>query len=316
MVFPEKLPFAAIAVGIAAAVQAATTTTFFPACAWGLVILATALEVTWHISDNQNRWPKLIIRSVVVIFLVPIVSFLAYQAYRREYDGKYLYVAFDVPHPPQVGTDNLELNYVLLNNGISPILVEKVTMLETVTTDFTYNPHRNIELCNFARPFFRSERMREFYPPTDGKVYHLPMNRPTLPVATLVEGVPPFPDDGKIDVASYAPKTLLDNGKDVIGAISIDAGKATSLTASFEMDPVSWEAPNVVILCGGRKYLQGGGIEIFTVCPAWILAHDFRDGKPFVQLFGPASPTGFNIVPGKENLGECKRTLVKCYWSL
>jgi hypothetical protein len=307
---PDKLPLATIAVGIAAAVQAATTTNFLPACAWGFVILVVVLEFAWRISDNMRSLQQWAIRAPAVLFIIPVM-FLAQQAYYREFLSENLYLSFDVPHPSQIGSDNLDLDYLILNKGTLGVLIEQVIAIEISMTDFSVNPARNAELCKLPGPYVRNNIMRDTAPHPTSKVLHLSMERPPYTIAAPnFDDLTPFEDDKKLDVSTYDPKTLVSSGTDVITkGISIEAGKAAYLRASFDTDAAPWQQHNVVIICGAIRYLRGDGRESMAVCPAWTVAHLFQNGKPDGQLLGPGSATGFTLKAGPNRADACQTNI-------
>lgn len=134
------------------------------------------------------------------------------------------------------------------------------------------------------------------------------MDKPALPAAAYFHGSPqPFPDDKKLDVTIYVPRTLTDSSdKDLAGAgISIEAGKVTSLSASFDTDPTSWDKHNVVTLCGAMQYFRGDGREESSICTAYSVAQIYQNGKRAGELFGPGGSTGFTVLPVASTDAAC-----------
>jgi hypothetical protein len=217
VLLPDKLPFTTIAVGIAAAVQAATTTTFLPACAWGLVILATVGEVTWRgLKDaaGWKRWQKYGLYSLASALSISFVCWLGFQAYRKEYLTEYLHVSFNLPHPGQIGTDRLDLNYVILNKNLFSVLVKEIMAIEIATTDFSNDPSRNAELCGLQALHFHDNIVKDTWPHPGTKVLHSAMDRPPLPPAAYgAQGSPPFPDDWEARYRDLRPKDPLGRRK-------------------------------------------------------------------------------------------------------
>jgi hypothetical protein len=299
MSFPEKLPFTTFAVGIAAAFQAAgAVSPFWTACAWCFVIVAAATEATYRFLSQTNQWTRLqkgIAAFAVTALVVPFISWTIWQAYRRGFQTEDLRLAFNVPHPNQIGTDRLDLNYVILNKSSTPLLIEEIVALEIATTDFSNNPSRTGTVCKSQVLYIPGRAVREIFTHQGQKVLHELQNRPTLPEA-YVRGTPPFPDDEKLDVAIYEPKTLSANEKSfATRAFSIDAGKASSLTATFDTDEAAWGTHNVVVICGAIKYLTSAGQDTWAACPASVIAQLYEDGKQIGQLGGPAGSKSFTI---------------------
>jgi hypothetical protein len=222
MPLPEKLPLTAVAVGFAAAFQAAeSSTSFKTACIWGLVVLATATETILFFLKGLP-WTRLFKWAAGVLAIAPVFVFfvlgVAMPAYRKEFLTQELRVNFSAPHPGQIGTDKLDLKYFILNQSLNPIVIEEISAIQIATTDFSTNPYRNNALCTLQAPFLPTWALMERKPHPSRKVMHTSMAKPSLPAAEkayLRESDLPFQDDGKLDVASYLPKTLLEGGKDV-----------------------------------------------------------------------------------------------------
>src|ERR1700730_7440395 len=214
MPFPEKLPFTTLAVALAAAFQAAeSSTSFKAACAWGVVIIAATAETILFFLKPVT-WVKsaagLLLLASVSLF---VVRGIAIPAYRKEFLTEELRVNFSVLHPAQVGTDKLDLGYALLNRSLGSIVIEGIFAVQIATTDFSNNPLRNSELCMVQGLYAPGMNMMETWPHPGRKVLHSSMDRPSLPAAEKMvgyEGDLPFQDDGKLDVAIYKPKTLRD----------------------------------------------------------------------------------------------------------
>jgi hypothetical protein len=311
MPFPEKLPFTTWAVGLAAAFQAAeSSASFKTACAWGLVILAAAVE-TIFLVWKPAIWRGLAIiwrgLAIVVVFLVVVLG-VAVPAYRKEFLTGDLRVNFSVLHPAQLGTEKLDLGFDILNKSVGPVVIEDIFAVQIATTDFSNNPHRNIELCKIQGLYPLGRNIIEAWPHPNQKVLHTSMNKPVLPYPEKTfgyEGQLPFQDDGKLDIAVYNPKTLLESGKDVaIGALGVEAGKAISVVASFDTDVAAWDTHNVVVVCGAINYLGTDGHAASAVCPVTVVAHVYRDGKPFGTLVGPGRSAPYTITAGS-NDGLC-----------
>jgi len=230
-----------------------------------------------------------------------------------------LRVNFGVPHPAQIGTDNLDVNYAVLNKSLSPIVIEQVVLVQIETVDFSTNPSRNSELCKPIALYTSGRVFSERWLRPTRKVLHLSADKPSLPAAENKpslpaaekmffgnEWEPPFHDDGKLDVAVYDPKTLLlESGKDTTsGRFSVDAGKAISLTASFDTDTAAWDAHNVVVICGAINYIGSDGHAVWAVCPATILAHLYHNREPMGSMGGAVTSQPYTITTGS-NEGLC-----------
>lgn len=312
MPFPEKLPLTAVAVGLAAAFQAAeSSTSFKTVCIWSLVIFATATEtilfflkpVPWR---GSFKWAAGLL-AISPVFLFVVLG-VAMPAYRKEFLTEELRVNFSAPQPAQIGVGKLDLEYFILNRSLNPIVIGEISAVQISTTDFSTNPNRNNELCRIQALLLPSWGFMEGQPHPNRKVMHASMAKPLLPAAekTYVhESDLPFQDDGKLDVAFYIPKTLLEGGKDVAGgAFSIDAGKAISLAASFDTDSVTWDTHNVLVICGAIKFLGKDGHTAWAACPVTTVAHMYQFGKPMGVLRGSANTAPYTITT-QLNEGPC-----------
>jgi hypothetical protein len=231
----------------------------------------------------------------VIAIVGPFIFWTVQQAYRKEFLTDDLRLTFNVPHPRQIGTEGFDLNYVISNRGSTLVLIEEIIALEITSTDFSNNPSRNGVLCKPQVLGIAGRGVREIFAHPGRKVIHEFQNRPILPEA-FARGAPPFPDDEKIDVAIYEPKTLLENGKDTgIRAVTIDAGEARSFTASFDTDQADWGVHNVIVICGAIKYLASAGQEMWAACPAYVSAHVYEDGKQSGVMGGLAGPRSYTI---------------------
>jgi hypothetical protein len=243
-----------------------------------------------------TRWKKWGVSLLAATAVVPLVYMLVYQAYKKEFLTEMLRINFDIPHPNQTDGDRLDINFLIHNKGSSPILIEKISAIKIETTDLSNNPWRNAELCKQNGVYRPYESMMTWLHP-EGKVSHTLMDKPSFPPAPSKygsEGGLPFPDDKKLNIANYDTSALSEGGKDVVGAISIDAGKAVSFAASFDTDPTTWNTHNVMIICGPIKYVRSDGEETWAVCPAWTAAHLYQ-GAMATGLASGGSPKGFTI---------------------
>jgi hypothetical protein len=195
----------------------------------------------------------------------------------------------------QLGTDKLDLDYVVLNKGLAPILIQELSAIQIATTDVSDDPYRNYgngEICKLLPGIYLTvEPPKEAHP--GRKSLHFSVDRPAPPPAQTAygsEGFARLPDDNKLDVARYDPKALSESGKDIAGvAITIEAGKAASFAASFDTDPAAWGSHNVLILCGAIKYLRSDGLESWAVCNAWMAVSKYKDEKS-TGVLGEARP--------------------------
>lgn len=313
MSFPEKFPFTAWAVALAAAFQAAeSSTSFKAACVWSLVILAAAAEtvllflrpVDWK---KWRKWTAGL--SVMVVVFLLVVWIVALPSYRKEFLTEDLRVNFGVPHLTEIGTDTLELNYTILNKSSNSIAIEELELVQIETVDLSNNPSRNSQLCKPIALPTSGRAFTEMWRHPGRKVLHFSTDKPSLPASEKTfgyNGEPVFDDDGKLDVSTYTPKTLLlEGGKDTTrGQFSIDAGKAISLTASFDTDPAAWDKHNVVVVCGAINYLGSDGHPMWAVCPATILAHLYESGKPAGAISGASISPPYTIITAP-NEGLC-----------
>ncbi len=314
MSFPEKLPFTTWAVGLAAAFQAAESSTSFKAtCVWSLVILAAAAEtiLLFLRPVDWKQWKKWSVGLTAMgIVFSSVVWVVALPSYRKEFLTDDLRVNFGIPHPSQIGTDKLDLNYAILNKSLSSIVIDQVVLVQIETVDFSNNPSRNSQLCKPIALYTSGRAFSETWLHPTRKVLHSSANKPPLPASEKMfgyEGEPPFHDDGKLDFATYNPKTLtLEGGKDTTsGRFSIDVGKAISLTASFDTDSAAWDAHNVVVVCGAINYIGSDGHAVWAVCPATILAHLYHNnGEPAGAMGGSVTSQPYTITT-EPNEGLC-----------
>jgi hypothetical protein len=308
MSFPDKLPFTVFAVGIAAAFQASgATSPFWTSVVWSIVILASITEATvWFL--NQVSWRRLIKVSfalAVAVIVVPLISLvIIWQAYKKEFSAADFSVTFNVAHPAKIGTDRLDLNYLILNKGSTPLLIEEVLAVELSTTDFSNNPARNGSLCASQVMGIPGRGNTERFSHPGQTVLHETQIRPELTPAFTRGDPPPFQDDEKLDAAIYEPKSVTSNEKD-IGIRAFVVEKASSVTATFDTDPAVWSAHNVMVICGAIKYLASNGQEMWAVCPAQLRAQIYQDGKPLGEIGGPAGPRSFTIYSATSSGGLC-----------
>jgi len=301
MAFPEKLPFTAWAVVLAAAFQAANSSTSFEtASAWSLVILAAAGEtalfylkpVEWR---KSRKWA---IGSLATMTVAAVVVWqIVWPAYRKQFLIEDLSASLRIPDPSQLGGDSLDLNYLVLNKSAGSILIEEMFAVEIATTDFSINPARNAELCRIQGIYLGRAMYNSLAHPAR-KVVHVSMDRPSLPSLPSVEKLPgfevEFQDDKKLDVATYDPKNSSGNGTDLPStARSLEAGKAISVAATFDTDAAAWGNHNVMVACGAIKYLRSDGRAAWAVCPASIVAH-VREKRTGSATLPSVTTTSFN----------------------
>jgi hypothetical protein len=297
-----KLPFTALAGIIAAAVQATGTTTGFgTALTWSFVILTAAVEATLGFSKKKANWKPWQRRAstlAAIIVAVLVVGSLNWQAYRKEYLADDLRVNFQIPHPSQIGTNELALNFLIATKAPVSVLLEETVAIEVASTDFSNNPGRNTALCKLIAPYIVGRATTETWLHPGQKTLHHLMDRPpqALPEANeeFSGKPPPFPDDGKLDLAFYEPKSVLVGGKETAPApVTVEAGKPVAVVAVFETDPASWGTHNVMTICGAIRYFSGDGRDTWAICPAQVIAKMYEKAIQTGQYGGPFATTPF-----------------------
>jgi hypothetical protein len=307
-----KLPITALAGIIAAAVQATGTTTGFgTACTWSFVILIAAIEAAISFSKQKvhwRPWQRRLATLAAISAAVLVVGLLNWHAYRKEYLADDLRVNFQIPHPSQVGTNELALNFLVATKAPVSVLLEETVAVEIASTDFSNNPGRNSELCKLLVTHIVGKALTENWLHPGQKILHHSMDRPphTLPEAYEDFGKPfPSPDDGKLDLAFYDLKTVSIGGKDSTpGPVTVEAGKPVAVVANFETDPASWGSHNVMTVCGAIRYLSGDGRDTWAVCPAQVIAQIYQNRKPMGQSAGPFATTPF-VFGANSNDSRC-----------
>jgi hypothetical protein len=296
-----KLPLTAVAGIIAAAVQATGTTNGFgAACTWSFVILIAAVEAALSFSKQKvdwQPWQRRMITLAAITVSILVVGVLDWQAYCKEYLIDDLRVNFQIPHPSQVGTNELALNFLVATKAAVSVLLEETVAVQIASTDFSNNPARNSELCKLLALHIVGKATTETWLHPNQKALHHSMGRPptALPEANEDFGKPfPFPDDGKLDLAFYDPKTVSIGGKESgPSPVVVEAGKPVAVLANFETDPTSWATHNVITVCGAIRYLSGDGRDTWAVCPAQVAAQIYQNGNPMGQTGGPFATTPY-----------------------
>jgi hypothetical protein len=312
MAIPEKLPFTALAGIVAAAVQASGAVTgFFAACTWSLVILTAAVEAALGFSAKRTHWrwwQRWITAVAAIMIAIFAVGVLDWQAYRKEYLTDDLRVNFQVPHPIQVGTDELALNFLVATKAPASILLEETVAVEVASTDFSNNPGRDSAFCKLLPSYIVGKSVTENWLHPGQKVLHHSMDRPANSLPEANGGFtpnPPFADDGKIDLAYYDPKSISVDGKEIApGPISVAANKPVGVTAVFETDPAPWATHNVLTVCGAIRYLSSDGRDTWVVCPAQGRAQMYENGKATGEMSGPFATTPF-VIGGNSSDSRC-----------
>jgi hypothetical protein len=307
-----KLPFTALAGIIAAAIQATGTTGGFgTACTWSFVILTAAVEAAISFSKQKTNWLPWQRRAAALaatLIAVIVTGLLDWNAYRKEYLADDLRVNFQIPHPSQVGTNELALNFLVATKAPVSVLLEETIAVEIASTDFSNSPHRNSELCRLVAPMIVGKAATEIWVHPNQKVLHHSMERPPHSLSDAYEefGKPfPFPDDGKLDMAFYEPKTVSNGGKDSSpGPVAVEGGKPVAVVANFETDPASWGNHNVITICGAIRYLSGDGRDTWAVCPAQVIAQVYQNGRPAGLSNGPFATTPF-VFGANSNDSRC-----------
>jgi hypothetical protein len=198
-----------------------------------------------------------------------------------------------------LGSGDLALTFLILNKAASSVLLEETVAVEIASTDFSNNTFRNNALCKLLPAHIAAKSTSEnFLHP--GKVsLHRSMDKPAHFLDEANENFtpnPPFADDGKLDVAYYDPKSISTDGKELApGPVAIDSGKALGVSAAFVTDPFSWDAHNVLTLCGAIRYLSNDGRDTWAVCPAQTVGQMYDSGGGVGRAFGPFATTPFKL---------------------
>jgi hypothetical protein len=299
---PEKLPITALAGILAAALRASGVVSgpFWTTATWSIVILALPIEAAWGYADSKRYWRserRRWIKGSAVAAALLLVGALNYGGYRSEYRKDELRVNFQAPHPNQLGTSELTLNYLVLNKAQASILLEETLVAVVASTDFSNNTFRDSAYCKLVVSWIPGRSMMENWTHPGQSVVHHSLQKPVHFLAEANENWtknPPFADDGKLDVAYYDPKSISIEGKELPPIPwSIEPSKSVGVSAAFITDPAPWDAHNVVTACGVIRYLSSDGRDTWAVCPAQIIGKMFQDGKPAGQTGGPFATTPY-----------------------
>ena len=147
---PEKLPITAIVGIIAAALQATGALSgFWTVLTWSLVILAAAIEAALGYAasthpSSRKRWTA----RVAILVAMIVVGFLNLHAHQTEHSKEDVRVNFHFPHPNQLGSEDLTLNFLIVNKAISSIVLVETLAVEIASTDFSNNTARDSAFCN------------------------------------------------------------------------------------------------------------------------------------------------------------------------
>lgn len=297
-----KLPLTASAGIIAAAVQATGTTNGFgTACTWSFVILVAAVEAALSFSKQKidwKPWQRAATAMSAILIAVVVVGLLDLQAYRKEYLADDVRVNLQVPHPTQVGTTELSLNFLVATKAPVSILLEETVAVEVASNDFSNNPLRNTALCKLLAPYIVGKATMETWVHPGQKTLHHVMDRPPQSLSEANEDFsgkpPPYRDDGKLDLAYYEPKFVLAAGNAAAPApVAVEAGKPAAVVAVFDTDPASWSTRNVMTVCGAIRFLSGDGRDTWAVCPAQVVAKMYEKGTQAGPIEGPFFTTPF-----------------------
>lgn len=304
---PEKLPITAIVGIIAAALQATGALSgFFTTVTWSLIILAAAVEAALSYRASGVRKGLIAGAAITVAFLV--VGFLDFHAYRIQFFKDDVRINFQVPHPNQIGTAELALNFLILDKASSSILVEETLAAEIASTDSSNNTFRDTAYCRLIPSWLVGRSLMESWVHPGQTVLHHSLQKPAHFLDNANENWtadPPFADDGKLDVAYYDPKSISIEGKEITpGPLGIEPGKSLGVSANFATDPARWDAHNVLTLCGVIRYLSSDGRDMWAICPVQNVARLFQNGKPAGQTGGPFATTPF-VLGKNENDPRC-----------
>ena len=307
----DKLPLTAIAGFIAAGVQATGSTAgFWTAFTWSFVILIAVMEAALGFTKRKKWWPwqKRTVNIVAVTVALAVVGLLDWNAYRKEYLTDDLRVNFQIPHPNQVGTSNLAVNFFISTKAPVSVLLEETVLVQIASTDFSNSPHRNSDYCKLVANAIVGKAATEGWVHPNQMALHTTMEKPPRAASDANEdyGKPfPFSDDGKIDMAFYEPASVSVAGNSVAPTpVTVEGGKPVAVVANFMTDPASWGSRNVMTICGAVRYLAGDGRDTWAVCPAQVVAQIYQNGKPAGQSAGPFATTPF-VFGSNSNDSRC-----------
>jgi hypothetical protein len=119
------------------------------------VTLIAAVEAAISFSSQKihwQRWRRMVTAAAAIFVAALAVSFLDWQAYRKELLADDLRVNFLIPHPNQIGTSELALTFWLSQRRRCLCSCRRLSLLKVASTDFSNNPARNSELCKLLAP--------------------------------------------------------------------------------------------------------------------------------------------------------------------
>ena len=141
---------------------------------------------------------------MAILVAMIVVGFLNLHAHQTEHSKEDVRVNFHFPHPNQLGSEDLTLNFLIVNKAISSIVLVETLAVEIASTSLaTTRP----ETVPFAMPSWVAGRsaMESLAHPGQ-KVLHHTTQKPAHFLTEANENWttnPPFADDGKLDVAYY-----------------------------------------------------------------------------------------------------------------
>ena len=261
---------------------------------WGLVILAAGAEAVLYLTNGfGGRW-RLVARSAGIAVAVIAVGALDLRSWNKEYRTEDLRVSLAAPHPNQLGTGELDLNFLIVNKAQGSLL-EEVLAIEIATTDTSKDAStRNAALCKLEVSNLMGKGLREGLVHPSQKALHISAPRPSKGLPPPAYGSYanlPFQDDNKLDVVYYDPKTISVAGKNFANlSIGLETGQPLALAVHFETDPASWSVHNVLVLCGAIRYVSTIGQDTWAVCPVQAISQIWdADGKGFGVSGGPTT---------------------------
>lgn len=166
--------------------------------------VTSRLGVVRYTAAKQHWRPtrKRLTAGATIAVAVLVVGLLNLHAYRTEYLKDDVRVNFQVPHPTQLGTNELALNFLILNKAQSSILLEETVAAEIASTDFSNNTFRDNAFCKLLPSWIAGRRVMDDWVHPAQAVLHHSVQKPAHFLDEANENWttdPPFADDGKLD---------------------------------------------------------------------------------------------------------------------
>jgi hypothetical protein len=184
--------------------------------------------------------------TAIVISVVALIWSMANTYFTFFWHPQDLRVYFRFPAPAaQVGTNTLNVNYIMSNMGNQAVLIEDVGIYELwINSEHSTIRGAELHFCEDTI-VIRPESLA-------------PGSRATL---STMKGVL---------VSLYQPvKTYIDGTEEKTSSISVEAGKMRVIATTFETDPVPRNDYNTAVICPVIRLFDSKGYPVLAVCEGW-----------------------------------------------